>query len=143
MYVRFECQFCVSGCMTWLGAGMLLRFLFFIFCPMYDLTGRGARVRETTTRARGSRRCAPVSPSLLRFSLALSFLISLPLYVRATVAAYCWGFSCPERFRRAHPPAYAPEKELHALCRSSPFTFPLGAVTNEKPRLAACNAIVG
>ncbi len=37
---------------------------------MFDLVGRGARMRETTTRERGSRRCAPVSPSLLRFSLA-------------------------------------------------------------------------
>ena len=56
-----------------------LRFLFLILCPTLDLVGRGARMRETTTRERGSRRCAPVSPSLLRFSLALSFLISLPL----------------------------------------------------------------
>ena len=89
-----------------------LRCLFLILCPTLDLVGRGARMRETTTRERGSRRCAPVSPSLLRFSLALSFLISHPLCCTPLSLRVFWGFSCLERFRRARPPAYAPDALL-------------------------------
>ena len=86
-------------------------------------------LRFSPSRTFRKRNCAvcrrqTCAPSLL----ILSSLKCAPLSLRVFL-----GCSCLKRFRRARPPAYAPEKELHALCRSSPFTFPLGAVTNEKP----------
>ena len=103
---------------------MHFSYLFFILCPTFHLTGRGARVRETTTRERGSRRSAPVSPSLLRFSLAhvsQAKLRSLPkanvrslsLSLTPSSAHHCrcvfFGQSRLLRFRRSRPPAYAPD----------------------------------
>ncbi len=76
-----------------------------------------------------------------RQTCAPAFLTLTPL-VRATIADCSLGFSCPECFRRLCPPAYAPDvSSFHfSLFILHHSLFPLGAVTPQKPRIAACTA---
>ena len=90
---------------------------------------RGANARDNHKREGKSSLRSGLPLPLKVFSRALFPYLS-PSLVRTTVVARSSGFSCPERFRRARPPAYAPDALFYYslfILHHSLFTLSIGS----------------
>ena len=101
---------------------------------------RGANARDNHKREGKSSLRSGLPLPLKVFSRALFPYLSPSLIARRSRCVLLGG-SCPERFRRPRPPAYAPDVLFHYslfILHYSPFTLSIGAVAPQKPPRGVC-----